>query len=410
MPVCSGPGTKRIPVSLHRVTDKYTGNQLESSVIPARGPETGTFVSNTSQISVLKPSESAYKAAAAALARGELVILPTETIYGVFGDPESQQAIEGMTKIFGPVPVSLAGWHAPSLELALERANVTHPVHRRMLERLLPGPVGFIFESGDSVRVPDNAAALAVLQTAHDAGHTNIFSIGLMRDDFGKGDEIEPLLKNDSIRQQLTDAGVTVVIDVGQTALGRPSTILRFTNDGGYEITREGPVGERFISEQLRRRLLFVCTGNTCRSPMASAIAVRVLLEQGEPEDLFEVSSAGTMAATGAPMTPEAAQALRKLGYEPDSHESKPVTAADVQRADEIYGLTRSHVNAMKDAFPGAAWKVSLLDPDGNDIPDPIGLPASVYDETCRTLESSIRSRLVMPSAGAERQERGAGA
>ncbi|MFI4870198.1 MAG: Sua5/YciO/YrdC/YwlC family protein [Phycisphaerales bacterium JB061] len=358
------------------------------------------------QISVFKPSEAAYKAAAIALKEGHLVILPTETIYGVFGSESQKPVIEGLTKLFGERPTSSAGWHAPSAEIALERANANHPTHQRLLERLLPGPVGIIFESGGSVRVPDNAAALAVLQTAYDAGMDDIIGVGMIGPPFATSEEVMPAIEDEAVRAKLEDAGVRVVIDGGKTALGTPSTIIRLTPGGSYEITREGPVGERYINERLRRRVLFVCTGNTCRSPMAESIARKIT---ASPEGLVSVSSAGIMAGEGMPMTPEAADALRTLGYEPHNHRSRQVSQADVSAADEIFGLTASHVSALRQAFPGSAWKVTLLDPDGNDVPDPIGAPAAVYNQTCQTLEKLIEQRLADSGSRANQAGKEAG-
>lgn len=345
-------------------------------------------------IAVLSPSEAAYQAAAEALGRGHLVVLPTETVYGVFGDGENARAMMSLEALVGDTSAHVAGWHAPSVDAVLDRVRTSHPLHQRMVERLLPGPVTVVFESGESVRVPDNAAALAVLQTAHDAGRTRILGVGLVGGAFGTGERVLPLLEDDALRARLELGDVRVVIDAGETAIGRPSTVVRLLPGGGYELTRQGPLGEHAIRERLKRHVLFVCTGNTCRSPMAEVIAKRVLREAGEPEDLIEVRSAGITAGDGMAMTDEAHRALEKLGYMVGAHHSHQVTQTDMNRADEVYALTLNHLTSLRRLFPASAWKIQTLDPAGGDVEDPIGSPASVYDDTARAIEAHIRARL----------------
>ena len=132
------------------------------------------------------------------------------------------------------------------------------------------------------------------------------------------------------------------------------------------------------------RVVLFVCSGNTCRSPMAAAIANS--LSNGIAH------SAGLVASAGAPMTAEAQTALRSLGVVHEPHVARPLTPQLVETADVIYTMTRSLRQTIISSYPSAYAKTHSLDPAG-DIPDPIGGPQDGYDATALRLRDLVRMR-----------------
>src|SRR5262249_29161661 len=125
--------------------------------------------------------------------------------------------------------------------------------------------------------------------------------------------------------------------------------------------------------------ILFVCTGNTCRSPMAAAMCRKLLAERLQctpaelPQHGYEVLSAGMAAYEGDRATPEAVEAVRELGVDLSSHASKPLTAELITRADYLITMTRGHQLAMLARYDECGPLPRLLDPEGNDIADPVG-------------------------------------
>ena len=141
-----------------------------------------------------------------------------------------------------------------------------------------------------------------------------------------------------------------------------------------------------------KKLLVFVCTGNTCRSPMAEALAREVM------PDGWEVSSAGLHASVGDPPTTEAVLAASELGADISGHKVRSMTDALAFSATLLVGMTAVQAAELRRRFPFAAHKVHILGEYGpkpvRDISDPFGGSLADYRQCLRTIKSCIAGLL----------------
>ena len=145
------------------------------------------------------------------------------------------------------------------------------------------------------------------------------------------------------------------------------------------------------------KTILFICTGNVCRSPMAEALFRRAVQGRGE----FRAVSAGIGAMDGQPPTSHSVRAMRELGVDISAQRSRMLTAELVRSADLILGMTHSHADTVALLYPQAAEKTFLLrefdetlEPYEKDISDPIGSPYETYVECRDQIEQGIAALL----------------
>ena len=151
------------------------------------------------------------------------------------------------------------------------------------------------------------------------------------------------------------------------------------------------------------KSVLFVCTGNICRSPIAEGFFRRLL---GNRKDI-EVVSAGVHAVRGQPPSLYAVQVCAEEGADISSLRSQPVTAALVGRATHIFAMTGAHVETIQTLFPRSADKTFLFrefeEPGTTvwrDVPDPIGLGREVYEDCARIIKNALPSVLAFLEQG----------
>ncbi len=137
-----------------------------------------------------------------------------------------------------------------------------------------------------------------------------------------------------------------------------------------------------------RRSVLFVCTGNTCRSPMAEQIFAKLAQEAGLP---WTASSAGTHAAPGMPPSRGAAAILAARGLQPEAHRARPVDASMLEAADAVYVMERAQLDRLVSRFPQHAGKIAVLR-QGADIEDPVGGDAAKFEASAAAIEAALRN------------------
>ena len=192
---------------------------------------------------------------------------------------------------------------------------------------------------------------------------------------------------------------VALVLDDGRSHYGQPSTVVRaFGNQ--CECLREGVVGKSALDRLSSMIVLLVCTGNTCRSPMAEIMMRRQIAERLDcTEDDLDgrgviVVSAGIAAMAGCTPSSEAVEVMKEKGLDLREHESQPLTDKLVRHADLIYTMTNSHRQAMLRRWPNAAWRTFSLRSDEEDIADPIGGTTEVYRQCAEQIQHALVQRV----------------
>jgi protein-tyrosine phosphatase len=341
-----------------------------------------------------------------ALAEGQLVALPTETVYGVAATACNADAVERLISVKGrrsDAPLALA---IKSAEEALDFVPDMSPLARRLARRCWPGPVTLVVDDAHreslTVQLPSRVRqSLTPNSTIGLRVPANEMAQDVLRMITG------PLVLSSANRsgepdavtaQEVVDAlggDVALVLDDGPCRYGQPSSVVRVRGNQ-LEVLREGVVAEATLRRLASLMIVFVCTGNTCRSPMAEllmrarlASALRCKIDQLEDRGVL-VISAGIAAAPGCPPAAEATQVMREHGLDLTRHEAQPLTDQLVCHADLIVTMTHSHLQSIVERWPSAADRTFMLLPDKRDVADPIGQTVGAYRECADQISTGV--------------------
>ena len=333
------------------------------------------------------PGNDTIQAALRHLQNGECVALPSESTYELVGSAMSERVVETLARFASPTAL-------PAI-LIMDDDEIGDCVPNlrseglRVYRKLGPGPMTLQVESASAPSILPAAAQgllmrdgrLAIRRPAH-AIYAELLSVG------------EPLIAvplegavDAASTARIVGEHVAAIVDGGPSQIGRTPSIVQ-TNGRRCHLTHVGGLLPEELDELSRCRIVFICTGNTCRSPLAKVLCERMLADRlgCEPTELaqhgYSVHSAGLAASNGSPASSEAVLAAAEYRADLSTHQSAMATIELLLWADFIFAMTQGHWYTLQSIAVDELTPPRMLSPRHEDIADPIGGSPAEY-RTC---------------------------
>ncbi len=320
-----------------------------------------------------------------------LVVLPTETVYGVAADPRRASSIARLIELKGRPDAQPFTHHIAAADDVTHFAAPLSRAAQRLATRYWPGPLTLVLPDRDGAEVGLRLPAHAFAQRVIAACGKSLFLTSVNRSG-------EPaLLTPDAIAAGFCDR-IDLLCDDGPPPLQLSSTVVRVRTQG-IEVLREGILTRDEVLATAAATVLFVCTGNTCRSPMAEVLARKLAAERLglEPTALINHGlrfvSAGLAAGFGEPASEGALGAAAEVDCNLEGHVAQPVTRELIAQAARVYCMTSSHLARLRNLAPDAGDKLDVLRLDGSDVDDPYGQSLAQYRQARDEIGGTLTAR-----------------
>ena len=336
------------------------------------------------------PDLGKIKYCANIIRNGGLVIFPTETVYGIAADFTNPKAIRRLSEVKKRSDDKKYSVIISQKSLVSNYTYFNEPIFYKLMDSFWPGPLTIIVpskETGQTIglRVPHHNIALRLTAECP-------FAVAAPSANF----EGKPAPTTCAEALKDLDGLVDAAINGGPARIGLSSTVVDISQSGKLQIVREGAVSKEDIQKTAQKKvILFVCTGNSCRSVMGEYLLRHMVKDRND----LDIVSAGTGVFIQSTASSETISVLKDLGINATGHISRPISGILLRKADLIFVMTRQHRQQVLERVPEVEKRIYLLgefcsSPSSFqselDIPDPIGRTHQDYQDCLNVIKEAV--------------------